>query len=184
MGNNLSEMHIVRNSHNPSHPMPQALWVAHAQYTTSLSPERSHHDIATAMTMNNSILFRISRLYQLAQSAWEHMKPTLIAPFATCCPFGIPQPPPTVHATNKDTCLTRVDEFFAEISNIPANVQVVVTSTMELKNTSFISMLPACLLSRILMPYNADDWQNMLLHFRLFHKYPALIEQLMHSFHV
>ena len=32
------------------------------------------------------------------------------------------------------------------------------------------------------MPYNADGWREILIKFKLYHKHPALLEQLMHGF--
>ena len=64
------------------------------------------------------------------------------------------------------------------------NVQVVEAPTTEPKNAPFISVLPARLLSRAITPYDTDTWQDMLIMFNLSHKYPNLIEQLMHGFRI
>ena len=53
---------------------------------------------------------------------------------------------------------------------------------MELRNTPIISALRAHPQNRALTPYNAEGWQDLLITLNIVHKFPTLVDQLMHGF--
>ena len=117
----------------------------------------------------------------------------LTAPPATSCPSGTTLGPPTALGTNKDTSSTRAGMHLAGISSNPMAVQVkdttmsipaAATPAMEPKTAPTVNTLLTCLQSRVQTPYNVDGWQESLIASDLVHKYPILIEQLIHSFRV
>ena len=186
-------MHADDAPHGQPHPVLPFQQEVPAQCDADHNPGRNHHGAAAVTTTNGSGPFAMARPLQLAQSALERMTTVQTVPLATQRPCGITQHPPTAHVTSKATCSIRAGEPCAGISSTPTdvlvkdittNVQVVETPTMEPKDAPSISMLPACLLSRAVTPYDADSWRDMLIMFNVSHKYPDLIEQLMHGFHV
>jgi hypothetical protein len=121
------------------------------------------------------------------------MKPVQIVPPVMYRHYGTTRRQPTARAINKDICSTRAGKSSAGTSNGPGavqakgtttNVQAVETPTMEPRNVPSASALSVRLRSRALTPYKADGWHEMLIRFRLSHKHPALLEQLMHGFRV
>jgi hypothetical protein len=121
------------------------------------------------------------------------MKPVQIVPPVMYRHYGTTRRRPTARAINKDICSTRAGESSAGTSNGPGavqakgtttNVQAVETPTTEPRNVPSASALSVRLRSRALTPYKADGWHEMLIRFRLSHKHPALLEQLMHGFRV
>ena len=116
---------------------------------------------------------------------------TQIASPAICPPYGTTPAPPTAPMTSKAICSTRVGEPSAGTSSAPEdaqarattmNAQGVVTPPMELRNAPIVSALWACPQSRALTPYNAEGWQDLLITLNIAHKFPTLVDQLMHSF--
>ena len=127
------------------------------------------------------------------QSVLGGMMTALTAPPATYCPSGTTPGPPTALGTNKDASSTRVGVHFAGIFSNPVAVQVkdttmsvpaAVTPAMEPKTAPAINTLLTRLQSRVQTPYNADGWWELLIASDLVHKYPTLIEQLIHGFRV
>ena len=117
----------------------------------------------------------------------------LTAPPATYHPSGTTPGPPTALGTNKDASSTRAGVHFAGIFSDPVAVQVkdttmsvpaVATPAMEPETSPAVNTLLTCLQSRVQMPYNTDGWWELLIASDLVHKYPTLIEQLIHSFRV
>ena len=114
-------------------------------------------------------------------------------PPATSRPSGTTPGLPTVLGTNKDASSTRAGVHFAGISSNPVAVQVkdttmsvpaVATPAMEPKTAPAVNTLLTCLQSRVQTPYNADGRRESLIASDLIHKYPTLIEQLIHGFRV
>ena len=117
----------------------------------------------------------------------------LTAPPATYRPSGTTPGPPTALGTNKDASSTRAGMHFAGIFSDPVAVQVkdttmsvpaVATPAMEPKTAPAVNTLLTRLQSRAQTPYNADGWRELLIASDLVHKYPTLIEQLIHGFRV
>ena len=192
-GDNSPEIHVDDAPHGLLHPAPRVLREVPAQCDPDHNPERNHHGAAAAMTANGGDPFVMPRPHQSAQSVSERTKSVQIVPPATRRPCGITRRPPTAHATSKAACSIRVGEPCAGTSSAPAdvrakdittNVQVAETPTTEHKNAPSVSALLARLPSRAVTPYDTDGWRDLLIKYNLSHKYPDLLEQLMHGFHV
>jgi hypothetical protein len=193
VGGSLCETHAVGDSHGLPHPVLQAWQGVRGQYAAGCSPGRGHHGAAGATKPNGVVLFTTTNPHRPAQSVSEPTKPIQIVPPVTYRHYGTTRRRLTARAINKDVCSTRAGESSAGTSNGPGavqakgtttNIQAAETPTTEPRNVPSASALSVCLRSRALTPYKADGWHEMLIRFRLSHKHPALLEQLMHGFRV
>ena len=164
----------------------------HAPAEGALNPHINapgHQGVEIQVT-GSSVAPFTPRHHQSAQSVWADMMTAQTACHAIIPFYGISPNQPTALETSRDVCSTRTGRFYAGTSSAHGAVQAgatttsaqaVVTPTMVPKTAPIINSLQVRQQSRVITPYKAEGWRNLLTTYGLLSKYPDIPNQLIHG---
>jgi len=128
-----------------------------------------------------------------AQNVWVGMKSAQTAPSAMKPSYGTNRKPHNVLEISMGGSSARADRPCVGTSSAPVdalakttfmNALGAVTLTTALKGAPAANQLLQCRQTKAVTPYRVDGWRNLLSKYGLDHKYPFIVDQLLHGFTV